>query len=809
MSSNLDNGSSTRPPLFDKNDFSGWKGRMSLFLESIDPNMPDILRDGPYVPTNTVVTEAIVREGQPTIPAQVKIVTKEKEDWEDNDRRMVSLDVKARNFIVQAVPKDIFHSIKLCTSAKNMWETLTVMFEGSSTSMESTITTLTRKYERFFALRNESLTDTHTRFNALVNDLISVGIVKTSHVLKSKFLDSLPPKWNNYVSTVKLSGIYKELDLPGLYGLLHNHECSEAEKMIAMGESFGQSSSALVASMTDHPSPKCQDQVPVVLADYNVDQEKSLYSESDAGESEDSDDLAREVALLAERFKKKSFRKFKGKGRSAQADKSKKPLDMTKVTCYKCGKTGHMANDCRSKNSVKSDYTKGEKNDKYTKLKAKFKALQAQVAKLSESSKLSDKSLVAKDWAESDTSSDDEQYEDAKCFMARETAEKFMEDVSKIQQKNLSAQSSSTSSSSSEVNPFLLLSDNEKLAKVNRLGDEVLLQKHYNKAFKDEISALKVVIGSKNNTIDKLQSEIKALKSLNSTLIVEAKESEEKYLKIKHITESWCTSAKRTAKCVNVQVPGQIQAVFDGDYDKAIAISEVCAMEPCYQPPPPIVVQTKGKKTKPIKITNTNGIGFVEPESESLTIAESAAQADSFDKSLNVDLNLSKMSISKSESDSLTVKEKNSKKNKRKDSEGSTKEKTKASKTIVQKKVPKSQSESISKTTNLDSDSIISKLIESRLSEISNEVNFLRSISESKCVDKEKLKSELKKVGIGKGYQKKETLDAAKKNFKSGKGQLKQQWVSKSNSSCSSPQSESGSNVSSGEPILGWVPKRN
>ena len=67
---------------------------------------------------DTVIVDAVIREGQPTIPATVKERVKGKADWSDEDRRMVNLDVKARNFIVQAVPKDIYHSIKRCTTAK-------------------------------------------------------------------------------------------------------------------------------------------------------------------------------------------------------------------------------------------------------------------------------------------------------------------------------------------------------------------------------------------------------------------------------------------------------------------------------------------------------------------------------------------------------------------------------------------------------------------------------------------------------------------------------------------------------------------
>ena len=109
------------------------------------------------------------------------------------------------------------------------------------------------------------------------------------------------------------------------------------------------------------------------------------------------------------------------------------------------------------------------------------------------------------------------------------------------------------------------------------------------------------------------------------------------------------------------------------------------------------------------------------------------------------------------------------------------------------------------KPANMDSDSLISKLTESRLSEISKEVSFLSNLS---IIDQKKLRAESKKAGIGKGSMKQNEINVVNKR-KSGKGYLKQQWISKSNdksSSCSQAESDS---VSSCEPILGWVPKKN
>nr|XP_043615903.1 uncharacterized protein LOC122587802 [Erigeron canadensis] len=621
MSSYVDNDSSTRPPMFDKDDFSGWKGRMSLFLESIDNNMPDILVDGPYVPTSTFVIDAVVREGQPTIPATVKSIVKDKTDWGDEDRRLANLDVKARNFIVQAVPKDIYHSIKMCSTAKKMWSTLTVMFEGCSTSMESTTTTLTRRYERFFSLRNESLTDTHTRFNALVNDLAAVGITKKTDVLKSKFLDSLPPKWNNYISSMKLSSVYQDLDLPGLFGLLHNQECSEAEKLIVVGDSYSQPASAIVASMTEHPSSISNEIIPCINESVPViSNTNSVCSESDVDES-DGEDLANEVALLAERIRRRSFNKFKGKGRSGQADKTKKPFDVSKVTCYKCAQD-------------------------------QYKALKAQVAEPSKKVEKDEKSLIAKDWAESATSSDDEKYKDAKCFMAKE---KFAEDLVKIQQQSELAHKASSSQTAPP------------------------------------------------------------------------------------------------------------------------------------EPPSPPKVQTKGENSKQIILVQKSGNGFNDPEKVGQTIAEAVSESD---RSNNGESKRNKRKIR----DHVVLKEKSKiLKNKKSLSNGNV--------------LP---TESVSNPNHLksDSDKIISKYVESRKGKISNDTNLLTSVSDSNIVDQSKLRSECKKSGIGKGLVQEETLNVARKNFKSGKGQVKQQWVSKCDKNIGSvSQSESDPVVSSGEPILRGVPK--
>jgi hypothetical protein len=69
------------------------------------------------------------------------------------------------------------------------------------------------------------------------------------------------------------------------------------------------------------------------------------------------------------------------------------------------------------------------------------------------------------------------------------------------------------------------------------------------------------------------------------------------------------------------------------------------------------------------------------------------------------------------------------------------------------------------------------------------------------------VKSESVNSGNAKGKVISET-QTAKKKSKSGKNQIQKQWVSKTSKNLCS-QSESDQKVNSGEPILGWVPKKN
>ncbi|KAJ9567443.1 hypothetical protein OSB04_003409 [Centaurea solstitialis] len=119
----FDTGSAGKPPRFNKDNFSLWKTRMELFLSGSDPQIPYFLENGPHIATQTV-HPIPAAAGQPAVPERqlVKPVT----DWNDEDRRLVNIDTKARSLIAMSLPDDVFHSVCHLRSAKEIWDTLCV-----------------------------------------------------------------------------------------------------------------------------------------------------------------------------------------------------------------------------------------------------------------------------------------------------------------------------------------------------------------------------------------------------------------------------------------------------------------------------------------------------------------------------------------------------------------------------------------------------------------------------------------------------------------------------------------------------------
>ena len=91
-----------------------------------------------------------------------------------------------------------------------MWDGLVSQMEGSAMTIKAQKVAMNKQYEAFFAVRNETLSETFLRFTSLLAEMEMMGIEKEQEVLLEKFCDILPSNNEALIGTMRNSGsLYK------------------------------------------------------------------------------------------------------------------------------------------------------------------------------------------------------------------------------------------------------------------------------------------------------------------------------------------------------------------------------------------------------------------------------------------------------------------------------------------------------------------------------------------------------------------------------------------------------------------------
>ena len=78
---------------------------MQIFIEAIDLNIWEAIEVGPYVPT---------------MVAGNAIIEKPREEWTEDERRLVQYNLKAKNIITSTQGMDEYFRVSNCKNAKDM-----------------------------------------------------------------------------------------------------------------------------------------------------------------------------------------------------------------------------------------------------------------------------------------------------------------------------------------------------------------------------------------------------------------------------------------------------------------------------------------------------------------------------------------------------------------------------------------------------------------------------------------------------------------------------------------------------------------
>ncbi|KAJ9536469.1 hypothetical protein OSB04_un000350 [Centaurea solstitialis] len=368
-------GSDSKAPVLFKDEYELWVARFRLFIKRKDKGNL-ILKSIDYgakpLPMHTVNGMRVV---------------KEVEEMDEAEKTQYLIDLEAQNCLIQAIPNDIYRKLdSYDDSAKSIWDQLEKIMLGSKVGNQLRITTLMDKYENFKMKDGESLEDAYDRFVILMNDMKKNRIPRSEMDFSVKFINNLSLEWKPFTRFVKQHKALNELKVYEVYEnlKLFEEEVEEAVLEKQKKEKAEQESLALLTERKKGKSVIKKGKAKVFEVDDDEDEEES--------EDEERDLMFQSLLTLTEAYRKKYYnkpssnnRRFASRGRNfnrsgnlnqgqmyaqrnlgnyvdkyankgveeeketAEVAEEKKTND--NITCFKCGKKGHVARICPAKMS--------------------------------------------------------------------------------------------------------------------------------------------------------------------------------------------------------------------------------------------------------------------------------------------------------------------------------------------------------------------------------------------------------------------------------------------------------------------------
>ncbi|GJX91044.1 retrovirus-related pol polyprotein from transposon TNT 1-94 [Tanacetum coccineum] len=190
--------------MLDRTDFASWQQRIRLYCRDKE-NRVNILKsidEGPFQMGTFQETLTEGNEGALHLgPKRPRVYS----DLSPEDKERYNADIRATNILLQRLPKDIYSLINHYTDAKNIWDNVKMLLEGSELTKEDHESQLYDDFEHFRQHKGETIHDYYVWFAKLINDLRNIRMTMSRMQLNSKFVNNMLPEWGRFVTAVKLN----------------------------------------------------------------------------------------------------------------------------------------------------------------------------------------------------------------------------------------------------------------------------------------------------------------------------------------------------------------------------------------------------------------------------------------------------------------------------------------------------------------------------------------------------------------------------------------------------------------------------
>ncbi|GJY71422.1 hypothetical protein Tco_0475125 [Tanacetum coccineum] len=162
-------------------------------------------------------TEGAVQQG----PVRARVLN----DLSAEEKERYKADIRATNILLQGIPKDIYSLINHYTDAKDIWENVKMILEGSELTKDDRESQLYDEFEHFRQIKGETIQGYYVRFTKLINDMRNIKMTMPRMQLNSKFVNNMLPEWSRFITEVKLNrGFEKSNFDQRLYAYMKQHK---------------------------------------------------------------------------------------------------------------------------------------------------------------------------------------------------------------------------------------------------------------------------------------------------------------------------------------------------------------------------------------------------------------------------------------------------------------------------------------------------------------------------------------------------------------------------------------------------------
>ncbi|GJW35747.1 hypothetical protein Tco_0058667 [Tanacetum coccineum] len=150
----------------------------------------------------------------------------------------------------EGLPKDIYTLINHYTKAKDIWDNVKMLLEGSELTKEDRESQLYDDFIHFCQNKGETIHDYYVQFAKLINDMRNIKMAMSRMQLNSKFVNNIIPEWGRFVTAVKLNRGLRDSNYDQLYAYLKPHEAHANENKMMLDQ-FTQHTIDLLALMSN------------------------------------------------------------------------------------------------------------------------------------------------------------------------------------------------------------------------------------------------------------------------------------------------------------------------------------------------------------------------------------------------------------------------------------------------------------------------------------------------------------------------------------------------------------------------------